>query len=229
MPPTSPIRILVRHTAPLTQAGISSALQAFPGFEVIHRAPAESWASVDAVDVLAADFQSAMDYLASAPAKGAQPKVLVVTTSERECDIRRALKQGVRGYVLQGCSIDDLATAVQQISLGHVHLGSSVAQRLAESICGNALTAREEEVLQCVIDGECNKEIARRMALSVGTVKSHLRAVYAKLEVKSRTHAVAEASRRGLLRRAPVAAPVVAPPMPAGLHPARESFTHADA
>lgn len=226
---TSHIRILVRHTDPLTQAGISSALQSYPDFEVVHRAPAESWATVDAVDILAADFQSAMDYLAPAPGNGAHPNVLVITTSDRECDIRRALKQGVRGYVLQGCSIDELAVAVRQISSGHVHLGNSVAQRLAESICGNALTAREEQVLQCVIDGECNKEIAKRMALSVGTVKSHLRAVYAKLEVKSRTHAVAEASRRGLLRTSAPSMPIASASAFPGFTHARESFTHVGA
>jgi DNA-binding NarL/FixJ family response regulator len=193
----SPIRILVSHADPLAQAGLSSALRAWPDFEVVLEAPLESHAGVD---VVAADFEGGIDYLGLTRGAARPARVLIVTTNDRECDIRRALKQGARGYLLQGCSLDELAHAVRETFSGNVHLGASIAQRLAESIYGDALTAREEEVLRHVVEGLCNKEIANRLDLAVGTVKSHLRAVYAKLDVKSRTHAVAVAGRRGLLQ-----------------------------
>jgi DNA-binding NarL/FixJ family response regulator len=190
-------RILVTHSDPVARAGLTSALNDYADFEVGDYR--ESEARFES-DVIAADFDLGMAVLSSARSQGRSAKVVIVTTNDRECDIRRALKQGARGYVLQGCTLDELAGAVREAVGGGVHLGASVAQRLAESIYGDALTAREEEVLGRVVEGLCNKEIARELGLAVGTVKSHLRAVYAKLDVKSRTHAVAVARRRGLLQ-----------------------------
>lgn len=197
MTATVPIRILVSHADPLAQAGLSSAFQAYPDFQVVAQRPGESR---DGVDVVTADFERGIEYLCMTRGTARAARVLIVTTNDRECDIRRALKMGARGYLLQGCSFDELAQAVREAFAGNVHLGASIAQRLAESIYGDALTAREEEVLRHVVEGLCNKEIANRLDLAVGTVKSHLRAVYAKLDVKSRTHAVAVVGRRGLLQ-----------------------------
>jgi DNA-binding NarL/FixJ family response regulator len=191
------IRILVTHSDPVARAGLTSALRSYADFEV------DDYRESDLhfeSDVIAADFDLGMAVLASARERRLQAKVLIVTANDRECDIRQALKQGARGYMPQGCSLDELAGAVREAAGGGVHLGASIAQRLAQSVYGDALTAREEEVLGYVVDGLCNKEIARLLDLAVGTVKSHLRAVFAKLEVKSRTHAVAVAGRRGLLR-----------------------------
>ena len=191
------IRILVTHSDPVACAGLASALNAHADFEVAGYC--DSDVRLDS-DVIAADFDLGMAVLSSARSQRRSVKVLIVTTNDRECDIRRALKQGARGYVLQGCSLDELAGAVRETAGGGVHLGASIAQRLAESIYGDTLTAREDEVLGYVLDGLCNKEIARELELAVGTVKSHLRAVYAKLEVRSRTQAVAVARRRGLVQ-----------------------------
>lgn len=191
------IRILVNHSDPVAQAGLTSALSAYADFEVVDHRKADACFESD---VIAADFERGMEALSPTRDPGRPLKVLIVTTNDRECDIRRALKLGARGYVLQGCSLEELAGAVREAASGSVHLGASIAQRLAESIYGEPLTAREEEVLGHVVEGLCNKEIAKQLDLAVGTVKSHLRAVYAKLDVKSRTHAVAVARRRGLLR-----------------------------
>ena len=61
------------------------------------------------------------------------------------------------------------------------------------------MTARESEVLRLVVEGVGNKSIARRLTIAVGTVKSHLKAIFGKLSVESRTQAIAVAERRGLL------------------------------
>ncbi|MEO9063630.1 MAG: LuxR C-terminal-related transcriptional regulator [Burkholderiaceae bacterium] len=65
------------------------------------------------------------------------------------------------------------------------------------------LTAREEEVLRLVVEGLCNKSIGRRLDIAVGTVKSHLKSSFDKLDVCSRTQAMAAVERRGLLREPP--------------------------
>lgn len=194
---SSTIRIMVSHSDPVAQAGLSAAFSGYDDFEVVD-GPAPG--AKDVPDIIAADFQRGVA-LMSPPRSGARlAKVLIVANNERESDIRQALKLGARGYIVQGCSLEELARAVREAIRGNVYLGASIAQRLADSIYGDALTAREEDVLRYVVEGLCNKDIAKRLNLAVGTVKSHLRGVYAKLDVKSRTHAVAVADRRGLLQ-----------------------------
>jgi len=158
-----PIRVLVNHADPLAQAGLQASLREDTGFEVI-RTP--SFEGLRSADIIVADFEQGLQLLAESRLTSKALRVLIVTTNDRECDIRRALKQGARGYLLQGCSLDELAKAVREASGGTVYVGSSIAQRLAESIYGDALTPREEEVLQYVVDGLCNKEIATRLDLA---------------------------------------------------------------
>ena len=80
-----------------------------------------------------------------------------------------------------------------------------MAGRLAESLALEPLTGREEEVLELVVQGLCNKAIGKRLGIAVGTVKSHLKSAFDKLDVESRTQAVAAVERRGLLRRSRLA------------------------
>lgn len=192
------IRILVDHVDAIAQAGLLSAFAFYDDFEVVHPQAAGVAVDID-VDVVATDFENALR-LMSPNSPSAQSKVLIVTHNDRECDIRKAIKCGARGYLLQGCSLDELADAVRKASAGSIYVGAQVAQRLAESMYGEPLTYREEDVLRYAIEGLCNKEIAKQLNLAVGTVKSHLRSVYVKLKVTSRTHAAAVAERRGLIR-----------------------------
>jgi DNA-binding CsgD family transcriptional regulator len=72
--------------------------------------------------------------------------------------------------------------------------------KLAERVSGDTLSKREIEVLKLMAKGRSNKEIASSLFISEGTVKSHGKAIFAKMNVVSRTEAVAEATRRGLIR-----------------------------
>ena len=74
-----------------------------------------------------------------------------------------------------------------------------MAQKMADSLTRDALTARESDVLHLLALGHCNKSIARDLAITVGTVKGHLRAIFSKLQASSRTEAVGIAARRGLV------------------------------
>ncbi len=130
------------------------------------------------------------------------PPVLVVTTYDADADILAAVEAGARGYLLKDAPTHELVAAVRAAAAGEVALGPAVQRRLLGRLRspGTALTARELEVLALVAEGRTNDEIAHELFLSRATVKTHLVHVYDKLGAPSRTAAVAEARRRGLLR-----------------------------
>ena len=204
------IRILILHDDLLTRAGLSATFQKHPDLEVVNPeddlsgGPLALQLSLGALaDVVVADYERGVDIARrTARHTGANDrvKIMIVATCDRECEIRSALELGVRGYVVAGGRLDDLASSVRAVHRGARHLCPRVAQRLAESLSGEALTVREEEVLSLVATGMNNKLVGRRLGIAVGTVKSHLKGIFEKLQVESRTQAIIAAERRGLLR-----------------------------
>ena len=198
------IKILVLHADPVAQAGLSAAFSRYPDLEVqdgpdpLQGAPARP-AGLGA-DVVVADYSNGLALATRMARQEVAPaKVVVVAGIDRECEIRSALERGVRGYLLAGSALDELAAGVRAVHRGARHLSPKVAARLAESVSLEPLTSREEEVLRLVVEGLCNKAIGNRLGVAVGTVKSHLRSIFGKMHVDSRTQAVAAADRRGLL------------------------------
>jgi DNA-binding NarL/FixJ family response regulator len=206
----APIKVLVVHGDPIAHAGIAAAFGRYPDLEVCD-SDDEVIVSIDArggnqcVDVVVADYSSGIALAREVRRQGgtAAPRIVIVACNDREWEIRCALEMGVRGYMLTGCALDELAEGVRAAYRGARHLCPRVAARLAESMAVEALTTREEEVLRLVVAGLCNKAIGRRLNIAVGTVKSHLKASFDKLGVESRTQAVAAVERRGLLRESP--------------------------
>lgn len=207
------IRLLVLQSDPIAREGILATFAKYPDLEVVSETEAFDYCSGTAprltrraVDVVVADYECGLELardLAQHNPPGNAVKVLIVTSCEREWEIRKALEVGVRGYVAVGCRLDELAAGVRAVHRGARHLSPQVAERLAESMGGETLTTREEEVLRLVSDGLGNKAIARTLGIAVGTVKSHLKGVFDKLHVDSRTQAICAAKRRGILSEAP--------------------------
>jgi DNA-binding NarL/FixJ family response regulator len=197
------IKVLVSHDDPLWQAGAIATLGRHGDLELLEadHAPDGRIAEADA-DVVVTDYRRGVG-LATATVgpigRRHGPRIVVVTTTDRECEIRAALARGVQGYLLVGCASDELAAAVRAVHRGERTLCLKVVTRLADNLAFDPLTSREEDVLRLLVEGLCNKSIADRLDIEVGTVKSHLRALFGKLQVSSRTQAVALAQRRGLL------------------------------
>src|SRR5277367_5738930 len=151
------------------------------------------------VHVLIAGYEAGVAIAGYARGRSALPRVMIVTRRDREAEIRRALEEGVLGYVLVGCGIEEIIAGVLSVNRGHRHLGYAAAQRIADSFTHQKLTVREAEVLGLLSAGLSNKMVARQLDVAVGTVKSHLRSIFDKLDAKTRTQAAAEAQRRGLV------------------------------
>jgi two-component system NarL family response regulator len=126
--------------------------------------------------------------------------IVVLTTYDGDEDIYRAIKAGAKAYLLKDTARDALVDCVRKVNAGETYLPAPLAAKLAERVSGEALTAREIEVLQRLAAGKSNKEIGAELFISEGTVKSHVKSVFTKLDVVSRTEAVATATRRGLIQ-----------------------------
>jgi two-component system NarL family response regulator len=127
-------------------------------------------------------------------------QIVVLTTYDGDEDIYRAVKAGAKAYLLKDTARDALVDCVRKVNAGETYLPAPLAAKLAERVSGDALTAREIEVLQRLAAGKSNKEIGAELFISEGTVKSHVKSVFTKLDVVSRTEAVATATRRGLIQ-----------------------------
>jgi DNA-binding NarL/FixJ family response regulator len=201
MSPVSSVRVLVDHRDPLLAAGMEATLfRAADGFEVVRHEreslPPHSARMFYPSAVLVADYDTGVRHANDARLRGA---ILIVTQFDDQARIRRAVQHGIRGYLLQGCSTRDLIQGVLALHRGATAFAPIVAARIAESLTHESLTDRELTVLRYLMLGLGNKEISRHMTIAVGTVKVHVKAIFAKLGAKKRTQAVAIARRRGLL------------------------------
>jgi two-component system NarL family response regulator len=141
-----------------------------------------------------------VEAIAAIRATDAEARVLVLTTYDGDEDVYRSLQAGARGYLLKDAATDELLGAIRTVARGERYIPAIVAQRLADrAMAGPPLTEREVEVLQLVAAGMANKEIAARLFIAEGTVKTHLSSIHEKLNVRDRTEAVMVAVRRGIL------------------------------
>jgi DNA-binding NarL/FixJ family response regulator len=196
-------KVLPLHPDPLVRAGIVASLRRHATFEVVEDGLDGATPDAGPIAVVVADYHQALQL-----ADGAVPterrslamaRILALTTSDGEADIRRALHAGVHGYLLRGEPLNELIEGVTALAHGGRYLSRSIAQRLMDSLTPATLTAREMDVLQLVAAGESNKAVARELQIEIGTVKSHMNAILAKLNATSRTQAAAIARTRGLL------------------------------
>ena len=131
----------------------------------------------------------------------ADPKarIVVLTMYDGDEDIHRALAAGAATYLLKDSLADDLVRVLRDVHAGQRPMLPGVEARLADRGSKPTLTPREVSVLQLVLEGQRNKEIAYRLSISEETVEVHLKNLFAKLEVHDRTAAVYVALRRGII------------------------------
>jgi two-component system NarL family response regulator len=128
-----------------------------------------------------------------------QARVIVLTTFDGDEDIYRALQAGARAYLLKGMPVEELVSTIHAVHGGKLHIPAAVAEKLAERVSGQELTARELSVLERIVAGRANKEISADLFISEATVKTHINSLLGKLGVADRTHAATVAIKRGLV------------------------------
>jgi DNA-binding NarL/FixJ family response regulator len=126
-------------------------------------------------------------------------RIIILTNFEGDVEIQRALAGGARAYLIKSTPLAEFVDVIRKVERGRTHLPMQVAQNLVEHADSDVLSEREVEVLKQVADGNRNKDIGARLAISEDTVKSHLRHILEKLNAKDRTEAVAIGLRRGII------------------------------
>ncbi len=195
------LHVHIDHATPLVMAGFVSSFRDRPGFTV---SDATSLSPDTHVDVLVADLARVLDWTSRRHATSGRAihptaRAIVLSASDREIHVRQALEAGAYGYLLLESTIETLTQCILSVARGQRFLCDSASQRIVDSLTHKQPTERELEILQLIARGDCNKRIAQKLNITLGTVKSHIRSIHQKLMATSRTQAVNVARTRGLL------------------------------
>jgi DNA-binding NarL/FixJ family response regulator len=126
-------------------------------------------------------------------------RFIVLTTYDGDEDIYRALQAGARAYLLKGMTSEELIAAIRSVDSGKSYIPPAIAAKLAERLGTEELTPRELDVLEQIVHGKNNKDIAIELKISQTTVKTHINRLLGKLRVVDRTQAATSAIQRGLV------------------------------
>lgn len=200
------ISVLIVDDHPAVRMGLAAMLSSHPRFEVVAQAgdalSAVEAAAAHSPDVVLMDLripgggvEATIDILDRRP----ETRVLMITTFDGDEDIHRAIHAGAGGYLLKGLTSAELHDAVLEVYRGKTVMPPDLARRLAERVCRKDLSPRELEVLQLIVAGRSNKEIAKDLGIGEASVKTHLKTLFQKLGVADRTQAAIEAIRHGIV------------------------------
>lgn len=211
-------RVLIVDDHELARAGLAAVLTREPGIEVVGEA-GDGAAALDfvarhPVDLVMMDLQMpVMDGIeATRRIKALHPaiSIIIVTVQAQPDALMEALRAGVAGYLLKDASRREIIGAVRQVLRGEAFLNPDLVlqtlRRLAHATPDDdappiePLTPREQQVLRLLMQGKTNREIARELVISPGTVKVHVEHIIAKLGVSDRTQAAVRALELGLVR-----------------------------
>ncbi len=136
-----------------------------------------------------------------------QARIVILTQSDRESDVLRAIMQGANGYLLKSSTVRQITEGIREVAAGGAPLDSGVASfilktlktKLPASGPETVLTNREIEILELLSKGHSKKMIAEELGIGATTVVTHSSHIYEKLNVKNAPAAIAEAFRKGIL------------------------------
>jgi DNA-binding NarL/FixJ family response regulator len=202
-----PIRVLIADDHPAVRAGLAAVVLAEPDLAVA--AHAENGEQAVALyrehqpQVVLMDIRmpvlGGVEGTRRIVAEFPDARVLALTTYQGDADVRRALDAGARGYLLKHMLMTEVIAAIRAVHRGEWVIPPAIAASLAQHPERERLTPRELEVLEWMVQGLSNREIAAAIGRTEETAKIHLKSIFAKLKVATRTEAVRVAVSRGLV------------------------------
>lgn len=201
------IRVLCIDDHALVREGVAALINRQADMEVVAEASSGSdgieqfrrhQPDVSLVDLRLPDV-SGIEVIVRILGDKASARILVISSSEGDIDIHRALSAGAMGYVLKGMPRESLLEAIRKVHRGDKAIPPEVAAAVAAHLTDEPLTRREIEVLTVVATGARNKDIAATLRISEDTVKMHIKSIIAKLGAEDRTGAVTTAIKRGVI------------------------------
>jgi DNA-binding NarL/FixJ family response regulator len=201
------IRILVAEDHLVARVGVTTIVNLQPDMTVV----AEAANGLQAVemfrkylpDVTLLDLRmpgmSGVEAATAIRAEYPSARMVALTTYGGDEDIRRALSAGVQAYLTKDVLHDELIKAIHAVHLGQTYLPAGVAAALAAQMPRPDLSAREVQVLELIVRGLANKQIAYSLSIAEHTVKNHVKNILSKLGVQDRTQAATAAIQRGII------------------------------
>lgn len=218
------LRILLADDHALFRAGIASLIKTRPHMAVVGEATngfdALEQAQSTHPDIILMDIHMPRcdgleaTHLIKQQLPGVE--IVILTVSDEDNNLFAAIKAGAKGYLLKNLEPEQLFTMLEGISQGEAPISGAMASKILQEMRQptqpdpntstpiDALTEREIDVLEEIVTGATNKEIAARLHVTENTVKIHLRNILEKLHVQNRVQAAVRAVRDGLLAEVPV-------------------------
>ncbi len=204
----TPIRVLIVDDHAILRMGLASLLASKSEIEVVGDASDGPSGIRKALklkpDVVIMDLMMpGMDGIEATKellAKTPECKILILTTFGTSNGINNALEAGAMGAVMKNCDFSELADAIRAVASGKRYVAADVERILVADPPVAALSPRQTEILQSIVRGLSNPDIAKQLGISVDMVKEHVESLFQKIGAANRTEAVAIAFRKHLLK-----------------------------
>jgi len=204
---TSRIRILVAEDHLVARIGVSAIINRQPDMVVVAvaangRQAVERYRQYQP-DVTLLDIRmplmSGVEAAIAIRTEFPDARLIALSSYEGDEDIRRALAAGIQAYLTKDVLRNELLKTIRIVNAGRTYLPPSLVETLAAPENAQALTKRETQVLQLIVRGLANKQIAYALNISEGTTKNHVKSILSKLGAQDRTQAASAAIQRGFV------------------------------
>lgn len=201
------IRVMVVDDHPAFRKGLTALIESEPGIAVVAQA-GDGREAIERFrqtrpDVVLMDLRlpvlSGVEAIMAIRKEFPESRFIVVTTYDTDEDIYRAVQAGAQSYLLKDMTDEEILGTIRAVHTGQPCMPPGLASRLAERLRREDLTPRETEVLELLVKGRSNKEIAQTLFLTEDAIKFRVKGLFTKLGVQDRTEAVIAALRLGIV------------------------------